>query len=71
VAKLRNMKALLIYDNGEQYEPDFKIEEFDSKEKMIEFINEKNVGEGVIAAYEFYKEVEIEPFERVVNYKLK
>lgn len=65
------MKAVLIYDNGEEYEHDFQIKEFESEEKMIKFINEENIGDGVISAYEFYKEIEIEPFEKVVNYRIK
>ena len=65
------MKAVLIYDSSEEFEYDLRIEEFNSKEEMIEFINEKNIGESVIKAYEFYKEIEIEPFKKVITYKLK
>lgn len=65
------MKALLIYDVGEQYEPNYQRKEFESKEEMVEYINKNNIGEGIIAAYEFYKEIIIEPFQKVVNYKIK
>jgi hypothetical protein len=65
------MKAVLFYDAGEEYAPDVTVKEFENKEKMLDFINEKNIGQAVIAAYEYYKEIEIEPYEKVVNYKFK
>ena len=65
------MKAILIYNEGEEYEYSCKIDEFDSKEEMIKFINDNNVGEYIIAAYEFYKKIEIEPYEKTIKYKIK
>jgi len=59
------MKTVLIYDNGEPYESNVEIEEFDSKDKMISFINEKKIGEKILAAYEIYKEIKIKPVEKV------
>ena len=47
------------------------MEEFGSKDEMIKFINEFRVGDKVIAAYEYFKKIEIEPYEKVTSYKFK
>lgn len=65
------MKAVLFYDAGEEFEPDITVKEFENKDKMLDFINEKNIGQAVIVAYEYYKKIEIEPYEKVINYKFK
>ena len=53
------MKAVLIYDDGEQCEPNFMVKNFESKESMIDFVNEHNIGKCIIAAYEVYREIKI------------
>jgi hypothetical protein len=65
------MKTVLIFNRGDQYDTDIQIKEFDEKEEMVKYINEKNIGKGIMAAYEIYKEIEIEPFEKVLNYRIK
>lgn len=65
------MKSVLFYDAGEQYAPDITVKEFENKEKMLDFINENDIGQSIIAAYEFYKEIDIEPFEKIISYKIK
>lgn len=65
------MKAVLFYDAGVEYAPDVTVKEFQNKEEMLDFINKNNIGQSVISAYEFYKEIEIEPYEKVLNYKFK
>jgi hypothetical protein len=64
------MKAVLIYDNGEQYAPDITIQAFDSKSELIKFINDKNIGKAVIAAYEYYDEIKIQPVETVTKWEI-
>ena len=65
------MKVVLIYDDGERYAPNVKVKEFDGGQEMIEFINNYNIGEEVIAAYQVCNRIEIETFESVVKYKIK
>lgn len=65
------MKTILIYDAGEKYEPDIRIREFQDSTEMITFINTKIISSGIIAAYECYKEINIEPFEKVTAYRIK
>lgn len=59
------MKTVLIYENGEPYESNIEVEEFYSKDEMISFINDKKIGNKIIAAYEVYKEIKIKPVEKV------
>jgi len=65
------MDTVLIYDAGMEYEPSIEVKEFDTKEEMLKFINELRVGDKVIAAYEYFKKIEIEPYEKVTSYKFK
>ena len=65
------MKAVLFYDAGEEYESEIRVEEFESKEQMIYFVNKENLGNSIIAAYEYFRKIEIEPYEKIVSYKLK
>jgi len=65
------MKAVLFYDAGEEYESEIRVEEFESKEQMIYFVNEERIGNSIIAAYEYFRKIEIEPYEKIVSYKLK
>lgn len=37
------MKAVLIFDDGERYEPNLKVKEFENKEDMLDYINEKKI----------------------------
>ena len=64
------MKSLLIYLDGDEYEYDHIIKEFESEGALIDFINKENIST-VVAAYTFYKELEIEPFDKVVSYRIK
>jgi len=64
------MNAVLIYDNSSNL-GGVEVEEFGSKEEMLKFINEFDIGHMVIAAYEISKKIEIEPFEKVIKYKFK
>jgi len=63
--------VVLIYDYGDQYEPDVLIKEFKSEDDMIEFINQNDIGKSVMAAYEAYRKIEIEPFEKIIKYRIK
>ena len=65
------MKAVLFYDAGQEYESNIKVEEFESKEQMIDFVNNARIGNSIIAAYEYFRKIEIEPYEKIVSYKLK
>ena len=64
------MNAVLIYDNSSNL-GGVEVEEFGSKDEMLKFINEFHVGDKVIAAYEYFKKIEIEPYEKVTSYKFK
>ena len=64
------MKTILIYDNGEEYEPNILVTEFESSKKMIEFINKQTPFE-ILGAYEVLKELQIESYEKVLTYRIK
>ena len=64
------MKAVLIYDDGEKYEPCILIREFNSENEMIDFINEKKIGDSIMAAYEFYEKIKIIPVEKVTKWEI-
>jgi len=62
---------ILLYWEGDEFDHILRTKEFESKEKMIEYIN-LNRDELVFeAAYEIYSKIEIEPFETVLTYRLK
>ena len=63
--------VVLIYDDGEQYESNVLVKEFKSENDMIEFINQNDLGKGVMAAYNACSKIEIEPFEKIVKYRIK
>jgi len=68
--KNKNMKVVLIYDDGEEYEPCILVREFDSESEMIDFINKENKGNSIISAYEFYKKIKIIPVEKVTKWEI-
>lgn len=63
------MKTILIYDKSDyQHESEVAVEEFESKEAMINFINVEKIGKRIIASYEIYKEIKIKPVEIEVRW---
>lgn len=63
------MKTILIYDKCDyEFESEIKVEEFESKEIMLEFINNNKIGKQIIASYEIYKEIKFKPFELVTKW---
>ena len=64
------MKAVLIYDAGEPYASEITVEEFESKDDLIKFINDKNIGKEFIAAYEYRNEIKIKPIETVTKWSI-
>ena len=65
------MKVVLIYDSGDEWNERIEIKEFDNEGIMIKFINENKIGDSVKACYNFIKEIKVEPFEKVVEYRIK
>ena len=65
------MKVILIYDIGDKYNADIRFEEFEDKHKMIEFVNKEDLGNEVISCYEIGNKIEIEPYDKVLEYRLK
>jgi len=64
------MKVLLIYDAGNRWHVDVTTCEFDSKEKMIEFVNSKGIGGDIINCYEIGGKIQIEPFQIGTEYRI-
>lgn len=65
------MKVVLIYDAGDQWTSDLRIEEFEDEKEMICFVNKEKVGDCIQGCYKVHKEIVIEPFEKVLEYKIK
>jgi len=63
------MKALLIYDDGCVYDTRTEFKEFYTKKEMIDFINKENIG--ILACYEIGNKIEIEAFEKVIQFRIK
>jgi len=64
------MKTVIIYDDGEEYDECIIIREFNSENEMIDFINEKGIGDSIMAAYEFYEKIKITPVEKVTKWEI-
>lgn len=65
------MKVLLIYDIGDKYNADIRFDEFEDKQKMIELVNKEDIGDSIIGCYEIGNKIEIEPYDKVLEYRLK
>ena len=64
------MKCVLIYDEGE-FESYFVCKEFNSEDELIRFVNKEKIGKAIVSAYRFYDKVEIEPYKKVTEYRIK
>jgi len=65
------MKVMLIYDCGDKFYKDVRTEYFDSESLMLEFVNKEIQNIKVIKCFNIGREIIIEPFEKVVQYRIK
>ena len=62
---------VLIYDKGDQFTQDIETKTFSTEPEMIDFVNKENIGYSVHSCYQVIKEIDIEPFEKVTEYRIK
>ena len=62
------MEIVLIYDQGERYDPDIVIKKFDTENSLVDFINDNGIGDNIEACYEINKEISIISYEKVTKY---
>ena len=65
------MKFILIADYGDKYFKDIRTNYFDTESKLLEFVNKEVACMKIICCYEIAREVIIEPFEKVTQYRIK
>ncbi len=65
------MKVMLIYDYSDEFINDVRTEYFDSESLMLEFVNKEIQNIKVIKCFNIGREIIIEPFEKVVQYRIK
>ncbi|MFA5432704.1 MAG: hypothetical protein WC910_05225 [Bacteroidales bacterium] len=67
------MRTILIYDESDtDYDEWIRLEEFDSKEDMLNFVNNnKQVCRKIIAAYEIYGKLKFKPVEKVTSWDVE
>jgi len=65
------MKLVLIHKIGEGSSRQVAISSFVSEKVMLEFISDENIGHDIIQCYEVVRSIEIEPYEKVTEYRIK
>ena len=68
---MKPIKAVLIFERGIHYEENTEIEEFESNDEMLKFINEHAERIKIQAMYEVRRRLRVEPFEKTIQYRYK
>jgi len=64
------MKVVLFYMEGDEYEQAATQQVFNTKDEMINFVNDKGIGKDILVCYEVLREIKIEPYQKVTQYKI-
>jgi hypothetical protein len=62
---------LLIYNKGDEWNERMEKATFSTEQAMIDFVNREKLGTSVFGCYNITKEIDIEPFEKVTEYRVK